>query len=181
MSERDPVTISERQTGMIALRAALDAPALDAALRAVGGALPGRRRVAEGAGVRVLWFSPDELLLLCAHADAPRMAGQLDAALAGTPHLVWEMSDARALYALEGAGVREVLARGAPVDLSPEAFGPGDLRRTRMGQVAVAFWCVDESRFELVCFRSVASYVREWLETAAGAGPVGVLWPATDR
>ena len=87
-----------------------------------------------------------------------------------------DVSDARALFRIDGPGAREVLAKGAPVDLSPAAFGPGDFRRTRLGQVACAFWTPDGTSFELVCFRSVAAYVFGLLENAAKPGSeVGYL------
>jgi sarcosine oxidase subunit gamma len=63
-----------------------------------------------------------------------------------------------------------VLAKGAPVDLAPAAFGVGDFRRTRLGQVAAAFWMPAPDTFELMCFRSVAGYVADWLANAARPG-----------
>ena len=55
------------------------------------------------------------------------------------------------------------------MDLSPAGFGPGEIRRTRLGQVAAAFWLTGEDAFELVCFRSVGGFVHDWLNTAAAA------------
>jgi sarcosine oxidase subunit gamma len=60
-----------------------------------------------------------------------------------------------------------MLAKGTPVDLAPAAFGPGDFRRTRLGQVACAFWMPAPDAFGLICFRSVADHVALWLGTAA--------------
>ena len=89
------------------------------------------------------------------------------------------MSDARAVFRLDGPGAREVLAKGAPVDLAPAAFGPGDFRRTRLGQVAAAFWMPEPEVFDLMCFRSVAGFVADWLATAARPGSLpGFLAPA---
>lgn len=156
------------------LRADLSDPAVAAALFSVGLSVPAVRRVA-GSGARaVLWFAPDEALVLCPRDAAAGLAANLSAAQGETHALVADMSDARAIFAIEGSGARETLARGAPVDLAPAAFGPGDLRRTRLGQVAVAFWCTGPDAFRLVCFRSVADYVGSWLETAAASGPAGL-------
>ena len=85
-------------------------------------------------------------------------------------HLVADVSDARAVIALSGAGAREVLAKGAPVDMAQDRFGPAEIRRTRLGQVAVAFWMTGPETFELVCFRSVAGFVFDWLTVAAQPG-----------
>ncbi|MHA1127411.1 MAG: sarcosine oxidase subunit gamma, partial [Alphaproteobacteria bacterium] len=73
-------------------------------------------------------------------------------------------------FLIERQGAREVLAKGAPVDLSPEAFGTGDLRRSRIGQLAAAFWMTGDESFELVCFRSVGAFMFDWLSNAAREG-----------
>ncbi|RMD47440.1 MAG: sarcosine oxidase subunit gamma [Alphaproteobacteria bacterium] len=167
--------------GMVLLRIAPDdEAAAAAAAEAVGASLPGRRAVAEGPeGRAILWFSPDEFLILCPYEAAPGLAEALAARLEGHHALVLDVSDMRALFRIEGEGAREVLAKGAPVDLAPGAFGPGEVRRTRLGQVAVAFWMVNATDFELVCFRSVADYVFEWLCAAARPGSLpGALIPA---
>ena len=73
------------------------------------------------------------------------------------------------MLSVAGQGARELIAKGAPVDMSPQAFGTGDLRRTRIGQVAAAFWLGDDG-FTLVCFRSVGAYVFDWLKASAAEG-----------
>ena len=71
---------------------------------------------------------------------------------------------------VSGPNAREVLAKLSPVDLSPGAFGVGDLRRSRIAQVAAAYWMDAEDSFRIVCFRSVAEYVYGVLKTAAAEG-----------
>jgi sarcosine oxidase subunit gamma len=168
----DPVTVTRaEQVGMITLRADLSADATAAAVKsAVGLVLPGTREIRTGKQGSVAWMSPDELLLLCEHDKAPALVAGLETALEGQHHLAVDVSDARALFRIEGKGAREVLAKGAPVDLAPGVFEPGEIRRTRLGQVAAAFWMTGEDAFELVCFRSVADFVETWLRTAALPG-----------
>ncbi|MEX2518913.1 MAG: sarcosine oxidase subunit gamma family protein [Paracoccaceae bacterium] len=115
-------------------------------------------------------MSPDELLFVTGYELAPQAALALGEALAGRRHLAANVSDARAVFRINGPGARELIAKGAPVDLSPTAFGPGDLRRTRLGQVAAAFWIGDDDAFTLVCFRSVGVYVFDWLKASAASG-----------
>lgn len=154
--------------GMITLRGDFADLAFVQALKGVFGAdIPGQRGVGTAMSGHLVWMSPDELLAVVDYDAAPAMAAKFSAELAGTHHLAQVVSDARAVFTLQGAGAREVLAKGAPVDLSPAAFAVGDARRTRLGQVAVAFWMIDEATFELVCFRSVATFVFDWLKTAA--------------
>ena len=168
--------------GMVTLRGDLGADALAKAVKdAVGCDVPEVRRIAgEGpdGGPAAAWMSPDELLLFCAYDDAGATVATLSEAMGDAHHLAVDVSDARAVFALEGEAAREVLAKGAPVDLARGAFGVGDLRRTRIGQVAVGFWQVSEGPdvFELVCFRSYADHIWRWLVASSREGAMpGVL------
>lgn len=158
-------------TGMITIRVDLAASgAQSALLAATGCVMPGRRRIAFSGRRALAWMSPDEAMLFLPPEEAATTAAEIMRALEPAPHLVVEVSDARVLFRIEGPGARAVLAKGAPVDFAPGAFGPGDLRRSRLGQVACAFWMREDGAFELMCFRSVAEYVAQWLETAARPG-----------
>lgn len=161
--------------GMVTLRGDLAAPGIAAALRDVTGlAVPERRRVTRAGDHSALWMSPDELLILLPHGKARAAEQALGAALAGTHHLAVEVSDARALLRLQGpdAALREVLAKLAPVDM--DLFTLGEVRRTRLGQIACAFWMPDPGVVHLICFRSVARYAFDLLAASAqDAGATG--------
>ncbi len=162
--------------GMITLRADLDAPAVARAVKAVTGlAMPKPRRIREGKRGAVAWMSPDELLLFTDHAGAAAAVQRIGRTLAELPHLVADVSDARAVFSLEGRGLREVLARGTPADLSPAALPVGEIRRSRLGQVAAAFWFSAPDRATVICFRSVAEYMFDWLTNAAATDGPGIL------
>ena len=160
--------------GMITLKADLAAPGTAAALgAATGGAVPGQRRILAAGPARIAWMAPDELLLIVPQDEVRQTLERLREGLAGHYHLAADVSDARALFRIEGPGAREVLAKLCPVDLAPGAFGEGELRRTRLAQIPAAFWMEDEG-FTLICFRSVAEYAADVLSGAAGA-PVGLF------
>lgn len=165
--------------GMLSLRIDLSDPAAAAACGALGLALPGVRRISVGQGGAAAWMAPDELLFLVPEAPCAK-AGMADA-LAGRPHLAVDLTDARVRFRIEGRGAREVIAKGAPADLRPTAFaavrdGVGDFRRTRLGQIAAAFWAPGDDVMDLVCFRSVADHAEAWLRQAAREGSLpGVL------
>lgn len=163
------VTIEETGLrGLITMRGDLASTELRAAVKSVTGlTVPKARQIKSNAEGAVAWMSPDELLLIVDHAKAERTTVSLSKALKGQHHLAVNVSDARAVFVLRGRGVREVLAKGAPVDLSPGAFKKGEIRRTRIGQIAAAFWLIDQETAELVCFRSVAGFMFDWLRTAA--------------
>ena len=157
--------------GMITLRGDLSLVQLKSAVSAaVGLDIPAQRKVNHGPKGGVAWMSPDELLLLVDYDKADAVTAEITAAMAGEHHMAVNVSDARAVFLIKGQGAREVLAKGAPVDLSPEVFGVGDLRRSRIGQLAAAFWMTDDETFELVCFRSVGAFMFDWLSTAARDG-----------
>lgn len=153
--------------GMVTIRADLGAPGAQAALLAATGCvMPGRRRIAFQNGRALAWMSPDEAMLFLPPGEAPGLPAAVASALGAAPHLAVDVSDARVIFRIAGPGARMALAKGAPVDLAPAAFGPGDFRRTRLGQVAAAFWMLEDGAFELMCFRSVAGFVEDWLGTA---------------
>ena len=160
---------------MITLRADLsDAAVVSAVKAAVGSEMPDIRKATKTA----LWMSPDELMLLTPYGEAGTAVAKLTEALSGVHHLAVDVSDARTMFKLEGDAVREVLAKGAPVDLARDQFGVGDLRRTRISHIAAAFWQSGEGPdvFEIICFRSYASYLWEWLEESSREGTMpGIL------
>ena len=154
--------------GMIALRARPDLPALPAAvLAATGLDLPPQRRIVTKGDRSIGWMAPDEWLIVLPHDAAAPTLARLGEALQGEHHLAVDVSDARAMFRIEGARAAEVLMKLSPVDLA--RLEPGELRRSRAAQVACAFWR-DGDGYTLVCFRSVAAYVFDLLSHAAQPG-----------
>ena len=157
--------------GMITVRGDLGSAAMKEAVKAATGyVVPDQRGVKSKGEKGVAWMSPDELLILVPYAEAEPAVAKMQDALAGEHSLVVNVSDARAVFTLTGAGWREVLAKGAPGDIAPDAFGQGEARRTRIGQIAAAFWISGEEEVTIVCFRSVAEFMFEWLSTASREG-----------
>jgi sarcosine oxidase subunit gamma len=154
--------------GMISLRAKPDVPGLAAAIRAATGCeLPAQRRIVTSGAHAAGWMSPDEYLLILPYDQTASAMAALADALKGQHHLAVVVSDARAVFRIEGDKASQVIAKLCPVDL--ETLAPNELRRTRAAQVAAAFWR-DEAGFTLVCFRSVASYVMGLLTHSAQPG-----------
>lgn len=158
--------------GMITLRGDLGADTLRAAVKAaIGANIPERRQIAAGReGCSIAWMSPDEVLILLPREESAQAAAQLQTALSDDHTLVVDMSDARAMFTLAGADVREVLAKLCPVDLAPAALPAGEVRRTRAAQAAVAFWIDEAGVAHLICFRTVAKYVYDLLCISARPG-----------
>lgn len=154
--------------GMISLRAKADLPGLAAAFKAaVGLAVPGQRQIEIAGDKAAGWMSPDEYLLLLPYAETEAALAAIAEALKGQHHLAVTLSDARAVFRVEGTKADQVLAKLSPVDFA--TLGPKELRRTRAAQVAAAFWKEGDG-YTVVCFRSVAGYVMGLLSHSALAG-----------
>lgn len=160
--------------GMIDVRGdAGDRRFLPAVASVLGLDLPPRPRTSATAGdVSVLWLSVDQWLVLYPRPAAPDLARRLEEALAGLHSLVVDVSDARAIIRLDGEGVREVLMKGAPVDLTAPEFAPGTVRRVSFGEIAALLHMVGDSpdTFDLYVFRSYAVFAWQWLLATAREG-----------
>lgn len=153
--------------GMITLRAK-GLKSLEKAVKAVTGTkLPAQRRIEVNGDRACGWMSPDEYLILLPYAEVAKGLATLSKSLAKEHHLAVDVSDARAVFRIEGGRADQVLQKLSPVDFG--SLAPGELRRTRAAQVAAAIWQQDQG-FTLVCFRSVASYVMGLLSSSALPG-----------
>lgn len=162
--------------GMIILRGDLSDKKLRNVCKSVTGlAVPSQGSANSDGEKGICWMSPDELLVLVPYSDVAAAIATIDQALSGQHYLAENVSDARALILVEGTFGREVIAKLAPADMHPDSFQPGDFRRTRLGQVAAAFWMRDDDTFEVICFRSSAEYTFNLLAASAQAGAVGHL------
>lgn len=153
--------------GMLSLRAKPDLPGLDAALAALDLTRPEPRRIVIAGTKACGWMSPDEYLIALPYDEANAAMASLEQHLSGAHHLVANVSDARAVFRIEGAKAAQVLTKLMPVDFA--TLAPGELRRSRAAQVAAAVWAQDGG-FTLVCFRSVAGYVMGLLSHSAMPG-----------
>lgn len=154
--------------GMIMLRAKPGLPGLEAAVRAaVGTGLPAPRRIERADAGACAWMSPDEYLLILPHAGIGAALAALASGLAGQHHLAADVSDARAVFRIEGAKADQVLRKLTPANM--DALAAGEVRRSRVAQVAGAFWA-EEGGYTLVTFRSVAGYAMGLLRHSAMTG-----------
>ncbi|WP_439560390.1 sarcosine oxidase subunit gamma [Roseinatronobacter sp.] len=170
------VTVSEAGLrGMITVRGDLSSTAIAAAVSdAMGLDIPAQRRVSLAGDKAAAWMSPDEVLLILPYDQAAAVADTLAQALAGEFATVANVSDARAVFTLQGAAVFDALAKICPVDFSD--FAEGQIRRTRAAQVAAAVWMSGPEQVTVVCFRSVAQYMFDLLSAAAAPGSEPALY-----
>ena len=169
MSDLAVITRADAR-GMITLRGDLSSAKMKKAVKAVTGqAVPKSGQFLGNSDMGVAWMSPDELLLIVPYDNVAESIASVNTALDKTHFLAVDVSDARAVFTVSGDGARDVLARLCPVDLHPESFVLGQARRTRLAQIAAAFWMHDGG-FDVVCFRSVGDYAHGVLTRAATTG-----------
>lgn len=154
--------------GMVMLRCKHDVKALPKAIKsAVGMAMPAPRQMVKDGAFAAAWMAPDELLLIMPYDQVANVLEGLAKSLKAEHHLAVDVSDARAVFRITGDKAAQVLTKLTPADLN--ALQPGEIRRSRVAQVAAAFWAEDGG-FSLVCFRSVATYVMGLLTHSAQPG-----------
>ena len=135
---------------------------------AFGVALPdGPRRATVGA-VTFAGTGPDQWIASAEGAEAAGFAAKLRARV-GPFAAVSDQSDARLVLQLSGPRVRDVLAKGVPIDLHPNAFKPGDVATTLIAYVGVQIDMLDDApTYQLAAPRSMAGSLWSWLSASAG-------------
>jgi sarcosine oxidase subunit gamma len=164
------VVVSEAPaTGMITLRGDLaDAGVRKAVKSVMGAGVPATLAVTDADVGQILWMSPDEMMIVCAYDQADQVVGDLIAALGETHSMVVNVSDARAVFDLNGSATFEIIAKLAPIDM--KSMQAGTVRRTRFAQIPAAFWMTSNDSARIICFRSVAEYMFNQLRNSAQAG-----------
>lgn len=158
--------------GMIDLRGlATDADFIAAAGEAFGISLPLVPRTSISWGdIKILWLSPDQWLILCPHAKVADLLATLDNALQGIHSLCVDVSDMRAVIRIEGEGAREVLMKGAAIDLLGPEYPQGTIRRARYAEIGALIHIVEDDIIDLYVFRSYAQYAWDHLLATAKEG-----------
>lgn len=115
------------------------------------------------AGRYALWLGPDEWLLIdTKNADAtmvPKTANRNFSAV--------DISHRNTAFLISGPGAINTLNGGCPRDLSLPAFPVGACSRTIFGKAEVVLYRTGKDVFRLECWRSFASYVRDYLMDGA--------------
>lgn len=92
---------------------------------------------------------------------------QLREHLAGLASII-DQSDGRVVLRLSGERVRDVLAKGIPVDLHSRSFRTGDVASTVVTYIGVQIQQLDDRpTFQLIAFRSFAGSLWSWLSRSA--------------
>jgi sarcosine oxidase subunit gamma len=81
---------------------------------------------------------------------------------------VSDVSGSYRLFRVAGPQARQLLRRGAFVDVHPAAFAPGSVAVTLIAHIGVIIRQIDDAPvYEFAVFRSLGDSFRHWLDTAA--------------
>jgi sarcosine oxidase subunit gamma len=128
----------------------------------------------DGAGSRLIRLGPTRLLLRAAITDEAALETLLEAAFASIATAdVLRVSDALVGFSVTGPAAVDVLAQGAPLDLSDAAFPPARATGTELWGVTVLVIRepAPQAGFTLLIDSAFADYLDEWLAVASGAEP----------
>ena len=155
---------------LVNVRGELSDPAFVSAFERVVGCRPPAQpnTTVRGAEYDVLWLGPDEWLV---RSNGPVQAGVLEAKLAeavqGTYSAAVDVGSGYTVVEISGERVRDVLARGCPLDLHPRAFKPGQCAQSHYFKSPITLIPTGDDTFEIVLRRSFADYfVRIMLDAA---------------
>jgi sarcosine oxidase subunit gamma len=115
-----------------------------------------------GNGYDMLWLGPDEWLVRSALAhDATQSAplqAKLGTAFAGVFASAADVGSGYTVLEISGSRVREVLARGCPLDLHPKLFGDGQCAQSHYFKASMTLLPTGANSFDIVIRRSFADY-----------------------
>jgi sarcosine oxidase subunit gamma len=134
---------------------------------AFGVALPDGPRRATRGSVTFAGTGPDQWMASAEGSEAAGFAAKVRARI-GPFAAVSDQSDARLVLRLTGPRVRDVLAKGVPVDLHRKAFKPGDVATTLVAYIGVQIDMLDDApTYQLTAPRSMAGSFWSWLTASA--------------
>ena len=164
------VVIAERSgLGLATVAARKGQPeALKAAVVSLHGVeLPDRSRVVHGPQVSFVGYGPGQWLAVSETLGGDALARDLAQRLEGLASIS-DQSGGRTVLRLSGPRARDVLAKGLPIDLHPNAFGPGSAATSTISLMGVQLWQVDDlPTYDIALFRSLSASFWRWLTASA--------------
>ena len=119
-------------------------------------------------GNTMYWLGPDEWLIVTPDESRKGIEHDLRQSLTAQHFALTDVSGGQTALHLHGRHVRDVLAKGCPVDFHPRVFGIGQCAQSHLGKAPVLIGQIEEQPyFELIVRRSFAEYLWTWLEVAA--------------
>lgn len=142
--------------------------------------LPEGPRVARNGAVSFAGIGHHRWFAAAENAADTDFVARLQERLAGLASIA-DQTDGRVVLRLRGNRVRDVLAKGIPLDLHHRSFKTGDVASTVVTYVGVQIEQLDDApTFQLMAFRSFAGSLWSWL--AKSAAEFGYeVWTSNSR
>jgi methylglutamate dehydrogenase subunit D len=120
-------------------------------------------------GLSFIWAGPGRWLARKPGETGAAFEATLRSELSTVASVI-NQTDGRCVFRIGGPSVREMLAKGVPIDLDARVFGPGDTALTLVGHISVHLWQIDRApTYEFAVPRSFAASFCEWLFAAAAS------------
>jgi len=164
------VLVAMNPRAKIAVRGRDADPALVAGVTAaLGGAPPLEPNRARYAGARaVLWLGPGEWRVIGPPGDEAATMAALQRTVPRSLAAIVDVSDFYTTVRLAGAGARDLLAAGCPLDLHPRAFAVSYCAQSLLAKADILLHQVDATpTFDIQVRWSHAAYLWAWLKDAA--------------
>lgn len=126
---------------------------------------PAPRRASTGNGVTLMWIGPGMWLAEASRHEPRALRSLLRDALAGTAATVTDLSHGRTCIGMTGPGIRQLLAKGCPIDA--DALKAGDCVVTRIAQFGVVIHLCADDAMDVFVARSFGLAFWQWLGDAA--------------
>jgi sarcosine oxidase subunit gamma len=123
--------------------------------------------VSRGDTYDMLWLGPDEWLLRCHQRTDTSLSAALSAALDVGAASAVDVGSGFTVLTLSGMLVRDVLARGCPLDLHPREFMVGQCAQSHFFKASITLVMVADDTFDVIVRRSFADYFARVLADAA--------------
>ena len=121
----------------------------------------------EADGTRVHWVAPDEWYVLMPRDKATGFEVAFRDAMSGLHYSIVDVSGGQTVLLLSGQGAREVLMKGAAVDVHDSAFAVGKVVGTAIAKSSGMIVRTGDDSYELLIRRSFANYLWDWLSDAS--------------
>ena len=116
----------------------------------------------------VLWYGPDEWLIVTPDHAVEALIAELQSALTDVHSSVVDISGGNTMIEVAGPQARALLAKGTPFDLHASVFQLGQCAQTVLAKTAATIYPVtDGNAFRVIFRRSFADYLGVWLLDAA--------------
>lgn len=117
-------------------------------------------------GYTAQWAGPDQYFVIAEGRAEGALYREVKSALSGLAS-VSDQSHGRVVIRISGPKARNVLAKGTPVDLHPDAFAVGKSALTQMAHVGIHLTRVADNTYDLSVFRGFSESYWEWITEQA--------------